>query len=504
MGKSAANSSSQRALVVGVSDYPNPADRLPGVAADVKEMAKLLGSKHGGFQTGGVSVLTDKQATRQRILADLEKTFVGAAADETVFVYLAGHGTVEGSDYYFVAHDTDVVNLGTTGVPLTSIKILFDRTASRRAFLWLDFCHSGGILARKPRADELSTIRRSLEVVKGEGKVIVAACTSSQLAYESPTVGHGLFTHALLRGLKGEAKSAEGEVTALSLYDFIDRQVATGKQQPVFLGQMKGRIVLMHYPDRSGGSDTKTPITKKNTKASAKKSGTWIMLGDKYFLAEKVQHQSDGKVEVDVSPLDGEQEAALAALRPNNYGGRTSLPFAVNNDAHVVRVEHVRSTTVSGKQVWTLSLSVEANSNGGAMSEFSYNGIGPDEIARRRAGRLLLNDPPARAGTRRGFDSDSMLNGIIESTSSRYPIRDCVVRSVYHQHGQSPDWKEFARLSAIFYLKVTNTVEHVLDLTLGAVRNGCVAVTFRGRRPQRYANVTPETIEISGQCPLSS
>lgn len=497
--KASPNSSQNRALVVGVSDYPDPSDRLPGVAADVREMAKLLGSKKGGFKSGGVSELTDQDATRQRILSELEASFAGAAANETVFVYFAGHGAVAGNDYFFVAYDTDAANLATTGVPLTAIKALFDSTASRRAFLWLDFCHSGGILARRPQADDMSTIRRSLEVIKGEGKVIVAACTSTQLAYESSKIGHGLFTHALLRGLKGEAKSAEGEVTALSLYDFIDRQVASDRQQPVFLGEMKGRIVLMHCPDRGGVSDKTVPSIHK--KPSRKKIGTWIMLGENFFHADSVTVHSGGTIEIVVVANGGEDEAALTALRPDRSAGRSSLPFAANNDAHVVRVRQANTHTAGGRQAWTLTLSIETD-RGGTFTEMSFNGMGPDEIARRRASRLLLNDPPALSRSRQSFGADSLFDGVIEGMSNRYPIRECVIRSVFHQHGTHSNWKEFARLKAVFYLKITGIVEHVLDLTIGPVRKNEVKISFRGRRPQHYSNMPTETIELNGSCQL--
>src|SRR4051812_29593232 len=93
-----------RALVVGVSDYPDPRNRLPAVAADVREMAKLLSSKHGVFPVRGVTVLADKQATRVRVLAALRGAFGGAAV-ETVFVYLAGHGVKIGDRYYYAAYD---------------------------------------------------------------------------------------------------------------------------------------------------------------------------------------------------------------------------------------------------------------------------------------------------------------------------------------------------------------------------------------------------------------
>jgi hypothetical protein len=103
-----------------VSDYPNPKDRLAAVAADVREMAKVLSSKHGIFPAKGVTVLTDKQATRDSVLAALRSVFDGPSI-ETVFVYLAGHGFGIGRRYYYVAYDT---TSEATAVPLTEIKAI--------------------------------------------------------------------------------------------------------------------------------------------------------------------------------------------------------------------------------------------------------------------------------------------------------------------------------------------------------------------------------------------
>ena len=72
--------SRDRALVVGISAYPSPLTKLPAVAADVREMGKILRSKDGTFRSTGVAVLTEKLATRKEILAALRATFGGATA----------------------------------------------------------------------------------------------------------------------------------------------------------------------------------------------------------------------------------------------------------------------------------------------------------------------------------------------------------------------------------------------------------------------------------------
>jgi uncharacterized caspase-like protein len=171
-----------RALVIGISEYPDPAWKLPAVAADVREIAKVLGSRNSTFKNDEVLVLTDKDATSSTIQKAVKDVLRAAKADQTVFVYFAGHGTVDPSDksFYFVSHDTDLSGLAATAVPLTAIRDFFDKSASQRAFLWLDFCHSGGILARRlgtPPDDEQQVLRRTLEVVQGKGKLIFAACT---------------------------------------------------------------------------------------------------------------------------------------------------------------------------------------------------------------------------------------------------------------------------------------------------------------------------------------
>jgi uncharacterized caspase-like protein len=211
-------------------------------------MAKLLSSDQGQFPSQNVQCLADGEATQKAVLGAIDSTFSNVEADDAVFAYLAGHGEVVAGEYYFIAHDTTAPGIAINGVPLKRLKAAFDSSPSQRAFLWLDFCHSGGIIPRDicVEPDDREVISRTLEVAQGQGKLIIAACTPSQKAYESAVVGHGLFTDALLRGLKGEAAN-KGEVTINSLFDHIDKQMGSDRQRPMMFGQMTGRVVLMHY-----------------------------------------------------------------------------------------------------------------------------------------------------------------------------------------------------------------------------------------------------------------
>ena len=235
----------ERALVIGISNYPSPIPKLPAVANDVREMATLLGSDKGQFPAQNILRLSDGEATSQKVIEAIETTFAKVQPDDSVFAYMAGHGEVVDGEYFFVAHNTNVQDIPSTGVPLKKLKAAFDSSPSQRAFLWLDFCHSGGIMPRDLTAepDDEVVISRELKVVQGQGKLIIAACTPEQNAYER---GHGLFTEALLKGLKGEAAN-QSEVTINSLFDYIDKKMGSNRQRPMMFGQMTGRVVLMHY-----------------------------------------------------------------------------------------------------------------------------------------------------------------------------------------------------------------------------------------------------------------
>jgi len=250
----------QVALVIGVSTYPNPKWQLPAVAGDVREMGELLKSTDGAFAKTRLKIITEQKATHKNITTALKSLFEGRSADDAVFAYLAGHGAaVDDRDYFFVPYDADVSNIPNSCISLADIRTLLDRSNSQRIFLWLDFCHAGGIvngLQHRSIEDETQIIQRGLQHSRGRGKVIVASCTAAQLASESKELGHGLFTHALLRGLRGEARSSGGEVTAMSLYDFIARELTGSGQTPIFSGTIQGMIVLMHYRERTSPATT--------------------------------------------------------------------------------------------------------------------------------------------------------------------------------------------------------------------------------------------------------
>lgn len=503
----------QQALVVGISAYAPPLSKLPAVAADAREIAKVLSSRKSTFPSGTVQVLTEKQATREAVLAALKKVFSGAKTTDTVFVYLAGHGAKKNGAYYYVAQDTEVSRLSDTGVALSEIKQLFDQTTSRRAFLWLDCCHSGGILARGGSiTGDLSTIKREIAVVHGQGKIILAACTSAQSAYEDPALGHGLFTHALLRGLKGAAKDAHGEVTAASLYDFIDREVQHPGQRPVFSGEMTGRVVLMHYPAAGQMAPAKTVKASKATKAAAvpaatktgavqrvSSSGKNLLLGGRVYLSRSATERNDGSWEVRLVANTAEKEASLRSLRADEYSRNQPVSFAFGNQGFHAEVSEATAHMEGATSIWEVLLKPVTQSRG-YMGESAYGELSVEQLAELRARLVLLGETPPSS---RQSWSDGLLSSFVLGDLEGLGVKGAVLPVLKKAWKGTPtDFLRHARLWLAYYLKVGRVCDDILELTLGPLARNGVGIRFRGQRKSRYSGKEPYELKVQGICRL--
>ena len=274
--------------------------------------------------------------------------------------------------------------------------------------------------------------------------------------------------------------------------------------------------IMRVFQSSTESSPSATPASKKKpshkrghatTPKKDKVRATWVMLDRFFFPARSVKHGQDGLYVVQIAPANALEEADLHSLMPQRHGGGSSIPFAARNDAHLVRVKSCEKELSNGLPLWTLILAPENSEFGGGGMESSFSNGGKtysaDDIARMRAERILLTGPPQKPANHRGYDASSVLESFITGLSNRYQIRECAIRSVFAKFGKHSYWRELARLQAVFFLKVSGTVEHILDLTIGPVKKAKVSVKFRGRRPVRYSNVEPTEIKVEGECLLN-
>ena len=146
------------------------------------------------------------------------------------------------------------------------------------------------------------------------------------------------------------------------------------------------------------------------------------------------------------------------------------------------------------------------------FDETTVNGIPPDEIAKMRARRILLDEKledanPALSQSY-AFEHtilESYIHGMFSSSHEpRLQVTASPIPQLYRQFRQTPErFKKFARIISIFYLKLSNTVENVLQLDLELIEPTQLQVRFKGIRPKFYSNVDPTIIEFEGICSLS-
>lgn len=240
-------------------------------------------------------------------------------------------------------------------------------------------------------------------------------------------------------------------------------------------------------------------------------SGQWVLLNTRFYEARAVRQNKDRTLSVEIHSRSAQIDATISALRPHHFGKGTPIAFAHANDAWIVTVRDVEMVSEGQGQLWTISLMPQDVEYGGVM-EMALNMGGrhysPDDIARMRAGRILLNDPPApgekpRPGSEQALLEDAILESQIQGVNTPASAKDCIIRAVYGEFKDKPRlFLQVARLAAIYFLKASGVVEQVRKLTLGPLRKNKAHVVFRGVRRKKYSNVEPVLIDLEGDCPL--
>jgi|KBSSwiStaDraftv2_1062776.scaffolds.fasta_scaffold49711_2 hypothetical protein len=262
------------AVVIGVGRYASP--DIPSLrysVADAEAFAQLL-IERGGFKKENVLLLTEK-SERKPTLRDMKwalGTFLARSAkkEDLVVIFYAGHGAPEidprgsepdGLAKYLVPSDADPNDLYATALPMDELQIIFDRIEAERVVVFLDACYSGAaggrtFASKRTRALRVDDVFLD-RLARSRGRAIITASRASEVSLELPELGHGLFTHYLLQGLRGTADlDRDGVVTLQELYTYLEQQVTQksrgvgGNQHPVMKGEMEGQLPLVKVGGR--------------------------------------------------------------------------------------------------------------------------------------------------------------------------------------------------------------------------------------------------------------
>ena len=236
------------AVVIGISDYRADGLDLRYADRDAEAMRDFLIEK-GGFRPDRVRFLSDQRATNQDIRTALFSFLATTQPDDMVLIFLAGHGVqdaVNPDNFFFLAHDSEVGNLGGTAIPMWDLGNVMDYTIrAQRILVFADTCHSGAALDRGGANDakSLNFFNKYLEVLaKKKGRLVLTASQAHENSLETAKLAHGVFTNSILLGLRGSADDnpADGVVTVGELVDYVRAKVpeeTAGEQHPSYSEQ---------------------------------------------------------------------------------------------------------------------------------------------------------------------------------------------------------------------------------------------------------------------------
>jgi len=228
-------------LSVGVSEYAERSLNLGLAAKDATDFRAALAALGGKrYRTVTTRLVVDRQATRQAVLQGLEWLATEATSDDVVIVFLAGHGAHDDEGrYHFITHEGDIARLAQTAVSEGELRGSLAAIRGR-IVLFADTCHAGSVTTTNAAMLSRDHARLADELRAPENGVIVLASSArSEESLEVRSLGNGVFTKAVVEGLRGRADLLKrGEITVKGLDYYVASQVAAmtkAAQNPVSL-----------------------------------------------------------------------------------------------------------------------------------------------------------------------------------------------------------------------------------------------------------------------------
>lgn len=253
-------------FAAGVSEYDNETLNLTYAAKDARDLAAYFAATSGAI----VKTALDGAATRD-LVSEARAFFAQARPQDRTIFFFAGHGLLdEDLSFFLGSYETRPEDLAATAISFAELESVFDDTSSLHRVILLDACHSGAVdpgievasiaqfdasnvVVRDVRGafdmmasveepvavdDSYEALRANfLDTRSRSGAHIIAASGGLQFAFERGNVANGLFTHALLSGLRSRAPDSNGDtkINLDELFRYIVGQVtdlSQGRQVP--------------------------------------------------------------------------------------------------------------------------------------------------------------------------------------------------------------------------------------------------------------------------------
>lgn len=232
------------AVIVGIANY-NHMRVLRYTDDDAYRMYAFLKSPEGGaLSDQRIRILIDEDATKMNIKKAMEDVFLRAGSEDLVILYFSGHG-LPGS---FLPYDYDGYN---NKFYHEDINNILQNSPAKLKICIADACHSGSFLNDREmiKDGELKNILESYYnslATTLPSTALIMSSKSEETSLESNNLRQGVFSHFLIRGLKGEAdQNRDDIITIQELFEYVRENVSSytgNRQSPIIKGNYDYRM----------------------------------------------------------------------------------------------------------------------------------------------------------------------------------------------------------------------------------------------------------------------
>lgn len=223
------------AVLVGIAHYSHMRS-LKYTDDDAYRLNAFLQSPEGGaLPDEQIRVLIDEAAERDVILNTLSTVAKEASENDVIIFYFSGHG-LQGS---FLPHDYDGKD---KVVKHQTVKDILESSDAKAKIVIADACHSGSFIATK--GNHHGTIIDIYYAAFNEssgGFALMLSSKGDETSIESNGLRQGIFSHFLIKGLKGAANINDDQIITIDeVFKYVYNNVRfyTNKfQTPIIIGQ---------------------------------------------------------------------------------------------------------------------------------------------------------------------------------------------------------------------------------------------------------------------------
>ncbi len=256
------------ALVIGISNFKDPAINLQYAAKDATDFRNyLVNDAH--FAPDHVRLLTDSQATRENIVSTLGDNWLRrlANSDDLVCIYISSHGSAAkpeaGATNFVVPYEGNIDNIVFTGIPMQWLTAgLKELVHCDRMVVLLDVCHGGAAMGSTKGLERARGVDPGTIAV-GEGEVVMASSSASQISWESKNYQNGVFTRRLIEGLRQKSDKTKIDEAFAYMKERVEEEVLRDRaavQTPIMEKKWRGEDVFLGLKPSSPRPGLSEPV----------------------------------------------------------------------------------------------------------------------------------------------------------------------------------------------------------------------------------------------------